>query len=187
MSKEKKSKFSFYEKENKNVAVFDKLCDRAKSIVFNSLEHISTMLYLSVLGIPEELAEISPIEQIFYVAKESLGLMYLDELKFQIYFTSQEYVEAKGKTYKPDFYVDSFCYKDEEYNFNKPILIELDGHDYHSTKEQRNYDYERENNLKLEGYHILRFTGSQVYNEPFECVEKVYQYAFQLIKKREFN
>lgn len=43
-----------------------------------------------------------------------------------------------------------------------------------------NYDYERETALKLAGYDVLRFTGSQVFNTPFACVEKTYKYAENL-------
>ena len=42
-----------------------------------------------------------------------------------------------------------------------------------------NYDYERENELKLAGYDIMRFTGSQVYNNPLECIEKIHKYCKQ--------
>lgn len=48
---------------------------------------------------------------------------------------------------------------------------------YHSNKEQMNYDYEREQDLQLAGYKIMRFTGSQIFNNPCECVMKVYKYV----------
>jgi very-short-patch-repair endonuclease len=187
MGKDKKNKFRFYEKENNNVAVFEKLCDKAKHIVFNALGQYETMQYFLVMDLPDELLEMTPIEQIFYVCKDIYDMYVTHNKGATLDFSSQEYVKANGKTYKVDFYVETFVNNSDEYYFNKPILIELDGHDYHSTKEQRNRDYERENNLKLAGYHIMRFTGSQVYNEPFSCVEKVYKYANQLVKNKEFH
>ena len=42
-----------------------------------------------------------------------------------------------------------------------------------------NYDYKRENDLKLAGYDIVRYTGSQIYNDVYSCLDKV----CELIKK----
>lgn len=187
MKNKKQNKFRFYEKENLNLPVFEKLCDKAKNIVFNALGQYETMQYFVVMDLPDELLDMTPIEQIFYVCKDIYDMYVTHHKGTTLDFLSQEYVKANGKTYKVDFCVETFVNNSDEYYFNKPILIELDGHDYHSTKEQRNRDYERENNLKLAGYHIMRFTGSQVYNEPFSCVEKVYKYANQLVKNKEFH
>lgn len=49
-------------------------------------------------------------------------------------------------------------------------VIEIDGFEYHSSKKQVNYDYKREQELQMAGYKVVRFTGSQVYNSPYECV-----------------
>ena len=72
---------------------------------------------------------------------------------------------------------------DNEYvnNFFKEdfkLIIECDGFDYHSNKKQMTYDYKRENNLKLNGYDIIRFTGSQIYNDPMDCVKKIMKYIY---------
>ena len=60
-------------------------------------------------------------------------------------------------------------------------MIECDGFEYHSSKQQVNYDYERENDLKLNNYNVMRFTGSQIINEPFKCVKTVYEYLLKQI------
>ena len=62
--------FDFFERKNKNFTTFERLCDRAKNIFFNALENEITMQYLLVSSFPKEIAYLSPIEQIFYVAKE---------------------------------------------------------------------------------------------------------------------
>lgn len=52
------------------------------------------------------------------------------------------------------------------------IIIECDGHDYHEkTKEQSKHDKERDRFLTSQGYKILRFSGSEIYND-FERIEK---------------
>jgi len=49
------------------------------------------------------------------------------------------------------------------------IAIELDGHDYHKTKQQRTHDAKKDRTLSLLGWHVIRFTGSEVYNNPVSC------------------
>ena len=57
------------------------------------------------------------------------------------------------------------------------MLVECDGHDFHEkTKEQVEKDNEREYELKMAVYEILRFSGSQIYNNPFKCANDVYDY-----------
>lgn len=179
MKKEEKNK-SLLENHNPNLAVFEKLCYKAKEIIFNTLEHDRTMQYIYVFGLDEELIELSPIEQIFYVSKDICtffeGNFYLDIL-------SQVPIYLKDKTYKVDFLVESYTYNGEKVVLENPIVIELDGYNYHSTKEQRNRDCQKENELKLAGYHVMRFTGTQVFNEPFQCLKSVYKYVLRLIGK----
>ena len=52
------------------------------------------------------------------------------------------------------------------------VAIELDGHEYHKSKEQRQKDYERERYLQRQGWKIIRFTGSEVYGDVQACVEE---------------
>lgn len=57
------------------------------------------------------------------------------------------------------------------------LIIELDGHDYHErTKEQAKRDRSRDRAFTKSGYEVLRFTGSEVYNQPVECVEEADSY-----------
>lgn len=64
-----------------------------------------------------------------------------------------------------------------EKKLKKPLVIETDGKNWHSSKKQMNHDYKRENDLKLAGYDVMRFTGSQVYNKPFDCIYAVMDYV----------
>lgn len=56
---------------------------------------------------------------------------------------------------------------------NEMIAIELDGHDYHSTKEQRGYDAKRDRFLQAQGWKVLRFTGSEVWKDTHAVVDEV--------------
>jgi hypothetical protein len=76
-----------------------------------------------------------------------------------------EYLTA-GEVIGP--YKVDFCVKN---SFSK-FVIEIDGHDAHKTKEQRDYDYKRERYLQKLGYFIIRFTGTEVFLNPIKCASE---------------
>jgi len=52
----------------------------------------------------------------------------------------------------------------------KPVIVECDGHDFHErTKEQAARDRSRDRALQAGGFHVLRFTGSEIHREPLKC------------------
>ncbi|MEM8534395.1 MAG: DUF559 domain-containing protein [Chloroflexota bacterium] len=54
------------------------------------------------------------------------------------------------------------------------VVIECDGHAYHErTKEQAQRDRSRDRDLQSKGYHVFRFTGSELFNEPIKCALEV--------------
>jgi hypothetical protein len=53
------------------------------------------------------------------------------------------------------------------------IVVEIDGHEYHKTKEQRDYDYKRERYLMKKGYIVVRFTGTEIFLDSETCAEEV--------------
>jgi very-short-patch-repair endonuclease len=56
-----------------------------------------------------------------------------------------------------------------DFIINGKYVIEIDGHDYHKTKEQREYDYTRDRYLIKRGYVVIRFTGTEVFLQPDKC------------------
>lgn len=61
------------------------------------------------------------------------------------------------------------------------LVIECDGHDYHErTKEQAAHDRRRDRDLQREGYMVLRFTGSQIWQAPVACANEVYATVVRL-------
>ena len=180
---------------------FDGLCDRAKELLFDWMlsyrdcgEAIDCICNGDMLN-----NKFSPIEQIFNICylrnittqaprdKEIDGVPI--DVIFHCEFVAQEaiIINQKDKTYIADFVID-FSRKtyDEEYVYptikNLKYVIELDGHEYHSDKEQVNHDYEREQDLQMAGYKVIRFTGSQVYNNPYDCVDKLLKIIINDIK-----
>lgn len=47
--------------------------------------------------------------------------------------------------------------------------IEVDGHAFHSTREQREDDNSRHRDLKEYGYELIRFTGTEINRDPERC------------------
>ena len=94
-----------------------------------------------------------------------------------------------NKTYIADFVID-FSKKDKDGHFVYPkisdvkYVIELDGFEYHSNKQQMANDYEREQSIMELGYKIIRFTGSQIYNSPEDCVKKTISIIYKDIIKQ---
>lgn len=55
----------------------------------------------------------------------------------------------------------------------KRIAIELDGHDYHKTKYQRTHDARRDRWLFGQGWHVLRFTGTEIHQDLDQCIDEI--------------
>jgi very-short-patch-repair endonuclease len=92
--------------------------------------------------------EPSPIEELFWAtAKDAIP-----ELEREVWI---------GR-YRVDFLVR-----------HKRVIIELYGYQWHSTKEKLTQDAERERVLQQQGYHVVRFTGSEVHKNAQKCVRDV--------------
>jgi hypothetical protein len=55
----------------------------------------------------------------------------------------------------------------------KPHVVELDGHEWHKSKEQRGADAERERWFEERGIRVHRFTGTQVHADAEGCVSEL--------------
>ncbi|MBE7468265.1 MAG: hypothetical protein DPW09_34290 [Anaerolineae bacterium] len=64
-------------------------------------------------------------------------------------------------------------YRVDFYLSDKRVIIELDGHDGHKSKEDRTRDAKRERYLERKGYRVIRFTGSEIYKNARQCVQEV--------------
>lgn len=53
------------------------------------------------------------------------------------------------------------------------LIVECDGHDFHEkTKEQAQRDKARDRHLVARGFRLLRFTGSEIYRDPYEAAHE---------------
>lgn len=83
------------------------------------------------------------------------------------------YPQIKYDIYRIDFILVSTLY--DKVNF---LFIECDGHDFHErTKEQAARDKARDRFFTSQGFHSIRFTGSEIFRDP----EKVVGEAIQIV------
>ena len=92
----------------------------------------------------------------------------LDRYGYQFNIESQYEVNYGDIKYYPDF-----CLSIVDTNREKTIyqiFVEIDGHEFHEkTKEQVRHDKLRERHLLENCDGIVRFSGSEVYDDPNEC------------------
>lgn len=165
---------------------FNQMPDRCKELFFWYLEE-STLghtqndacgfFMITNFYIPEECK--SPIEQLFYYAYSIVDFDNEGNDYPSFFLMPQEEIQTQGGRYYADFVFDSNYLKEDGNVPEHPLklVIECDGHEFHEkTKEQVRRGNERDYNLKVAGYDILHFSGSQIHNEPIECAKKVYEY-----------
>ena len=65
----------------------------------------------------------------------------------------------------------------------KKVAIELDGHEFHKSREQRTYDAKRQRYLQRQGWQVIRFTGTEIYEDVFKCIDE----AIEIINRMPFS
>ncbi len=101
---------------------------------------------------------LTPIEQKFWQASKNL----IQDIQAQVWI----------EKYRVDFFVKS-----------KNLIIELDGHDFHKTKEQRTNDAIRQRFLEKKGYRLIRFTGSEIHQNINKCLKQTIDFLETLNNK----
>lgn len=52
------------------------------------------------------------------------------------------------------------------------LVVEVDGF-YHLSSKQQERDLEKDSRLRAAGYHVLRFTNAQIYQDGSRCVQEI--------------
>lgn len=164
---------------------FDKLPQRAKEIFFEFLSYSFKVdgdksIIVDVIDFSYEFCE-SPIEIIFNFAYD-LCLLSRKDGDIAYSLTQQAEIQL-DKKYRVDFLFDTNEIElMVERNFNPlKLIIECDGHDFHSTKEQIKHDNERDMAFRKAGYEVIHFSGSQIYENPFKCANETIDYILSKI------
>lgn len=140
----------------------------------------------------------SPIESILNITMDSHAIKkiktYIQNTtreNFSVNVVPQyrfgEYHPDSGRRFVLDFMIgiDLGC-KAKEYNeYGLKFCIECDGHNFHEkTKEQVARDKERDRVLTHYNYTVIRFSGSEIYNDPWYCADVVAEIVIQKINEK---
>lgn len=93
-------------------------------------------------------------------------------------------VQAQVGKYRADLVLYGISVKSDEPSkwLRVPLVVECDGHDFHEkTKEQAKRDKRRDRDLMSKGFHVLRFTGSEIFNAPKGCADEAVHYVSRLL------
>ena len=116
----------------------------------------------------------SPIEELFALALHTNDIINEIWLLFHEYFGEECEVVLTKQHLIDKYRVDFFIQIMKKGQTETAYIIELDGHDFHEkTKEQVKRRNERDRFFASNGMTVIRFSGSEVYNNPDECVESV--------------
>jgi hypothetical protein len=109
----------------------------------------------------------------------------------------QPSIEVEEGTIRPDFAVISIDAVDGVHVITGKTAVELDGHEWHErTKEQARSDRQRDRRLLRAGWHVARFTGSEIHEDVDACLLEtlgaanaaagfVYSAAMEMVEARE--
>lgn len=154
--------------------VIDDFCEEIGELEEKVDERLSYRLSEFLTNISLELEECeSPIEKIlfieldkqlrknaFYYNLDIVGIIPQANLKI-----------SDKKKYRVDFLVEI---KDFRLGIDLDVAIECDGHEFHQkTKEQAESDRKRERDILESGRIVIRFTGSEIFNESPRCARQL--------------
>lgn len=136
--------------------------------------HLKALKIDNVLLLEESLINCeSPIEQLLSLYLNNMQISFNNWnpfIRVSDFVSNQEIICENGKKYRLDFYF-IVNYKNQEVKY---FAIECDGYDFHQkTKEQVEYDNQRQRDLQNEGIEIIRFSGSEIWKNPRKCAEEV--------------
>lgn len=115
----------------------------------------------------------SPMEALFRAGWELNALRHPMSSEACLSYSQQ----APLGVYRADFL---FSVVDES-GEKKKLVVEIDGHDFHErTKRQAAHDKARDRWMTGEKCQVIRFTGSEVYANPFACAKEVADRLYQL-------
>lgn len=122
----------------------------------------------------------SPIEEIMLVALS--GVVAKIGKNFHKHFTilAQHEIENGDSYYVADF---AIFFQNRKNSVPIKLIVECDGHEFHEkTKEQVEKRNKRDYSLKMQGFDILHFSGSEIYKDPVGCARKCIDYIITLYK-----
>jgi len=143
------------------------------------VEGLATMaLFEQAANLIQPLLECeSPIEQLMYCAlamlQKRLGSFMPLKVKPQHWLRDKD----GQNRYRVDFMVEHAA-------TGVKIAIECDGFEYHETPEAATRDKARDRFIQAAGIPVLRFTGSEIWAQPYTCAREVANTLAELVAKQ---
>jgi very-short-patch-repair endonuclease len=153
--------------------------DYRKAIIHCFQEGCIDDLLLSLNSVLDQMG--SPIEEMIAGALILLTLGNAEEVRVRPEYESFQlgdgpdiltiWPQKQIGDYRVDFYIEKLSLVNEQV---LKVIVECDGHNFHErTKEQAQKDKERDRVLQSCGYPVFRFTGSEIWANPFKCAKNV--------------
>ena len=123
----------------------------------------------------------SPMEQLMAMALDDVDYYFIASNTIEIIGNSHQVdIKCDSKNYRVDFLMEiAFKYNNHYLKLLK-LIIECDGHEFHEkTKEQVIKDNQRDRDLKNEGYEILHFSGSEIYNNSYDISKDIKKFIIR--------
>ena len=113
------------------------------------------------------------------IANDENSLQQLMAGKFEMPWDMRMivYPQAPIENRRVDFLILARDYRRPDAEWRR-LIIECDGHDFHAlTKEQVARDRSKDRKATLSGYDFFRFTGSEIWRDPWGCAEQITEWA----------
>lgn len=131
-----------------------------------------------------ELKMESPIEHLFYTALKSLAILSSTPLNDVISYKGETiavglYIVPQViiGTYRVDFLIMGDGHPDSGKD-SRRVIVECDSQLWHErTEQERRAEKRRDRDLLRQGYHVFRFTGREIMDDPFCVGLEVLQYV----------
>lgn len=136
----------------------------------------------------------STIEQIYFLYLKSFGM---GSSSVNLEVVPQYQINAINNNYKVDFYItltENFIVENETETESKyfdrttSLCVECDDNEfYQKSQEQVEKEAERERDIVFKGFQLIRFTNSEIYNNPKKCAIETIRIMENELRKKNFK
>lgn len=99
----------------------------------------------------------------------------------------QQFMDAWRVIYSndivPQYNVPGFPYRVDFAFPDDKVAVELDGYEYHNSKEQFTKDRQRQRELEMAGWRFIRFSGREIYQDVDRCIRQAYEFWQAIMRK----
>lgn len=103
---------------------------------------------------------------------DAIDVIKLSPIEARFYESWQAVANGYGRKLVPQYELFGGKYRLDFAEPESKIGIELDGYDYHSSKEAFTKDRKRQREIEAAGWRVIRFSGSEVYRDAAGCASE---------------